>query len=84
MAYMNDLVQEVEKRIKKVFWENLEMEFLDEKWDGKHFYLVIVSELFTGLSRIDRSRKVHDILSDLLTDDSIHALRLKLKTPGEV
>ena len=80
---MDPLVQEVEKRIKNVFWDDLNMEFIDEKWDGKHFYLVIISELFTGLSRIERSRKVHDILSDLLVNDSIHALRLKLRTPEE-
>jgi acid stress-induced BolA-like protein IbaG/YrbA len=80
---MDPLVQEVETRIKNVFWDDLNMEFIDEKWDGKHFYLVIISELFTGLSRIDRSRKVHDILSDLLVNDSIHALRLKLRTPEE-
>lgn len=78
---MNSLVQEVEKRIKNEFWDNLEMQFIDEKWDGKHFYLVITSDKFEWLSRIDRSRKVHTILKDLLTDDSIHALRLKLNTP---
>lgn len=78
---MNSLVQEVEKRIKNEFWDNLEMQFIDEKWDGKHFYLVITSDKFEWLSRIDRSRKVHTILNDLLTDDSIHALRLKLNTP---
>lgn len=81
---MDPLVQEVETRIKNIFWDDLNMEFIDEKWDGKHFYLVIISKLFTGLSRIDRSRKVHDILSDLLTDNSIHALRLKLRTSDEV
>lgn len=80
---MNSLVQEVEQRIKTEFWNNIEMEFIDEKWDGKHFYLVIQSDKFEWLSRIDRSRKVHAILDDLLKDDSIHALRLKLKTPGE-
>jgi acid stress-induced BolA-like protein IbaG/YrbA len=80
---MDPLVQEVETRIKNTFWDDLSMEFIDEKWDGKHFYLVIISELFTGLSRIERSRKVHDILSDLLVNDSIHALRLKLRTPEE-
>lgn len=80
---MDPLVQEVEIRIKEVFWDDLNMEFIDEQWDGKHFYLVITSELFSGLSRIDRSRKVHDILSDLLVNDSIHALRLKLRTPEE-
>ena len=78
---MNSLVQEVEQRIKNEFWDNLEMQFIDEKWDGKHFYLVITSDKFEWLSRIDRSRKVHTILNDLLTDDSIHALRLKLNTP---
>lgn len=80
---MNSLVQEVEKRIKNEFWENLEMQFIDEKWDGKHFYLDIISDKFEGVSRIQRSRKVHTILKDLLTDDSIHALRLKLRVPGE-
>lgn len=78
---MIPLVQEVENRIKKEFWEQLDMEFIDEKGDGKHFYLVITSDKFEWLSRIDRSRKVHTILDDLLKDDSIHALRLKLNTP---
>jgi stress-induced morphogen len=80
---MNPLVQEVETRIKNEFWDQIDMEFIDEKWDGKHFYLVITSEKFEWLSRIDRSRKVHAILDDLLKTDSIHALRLKLKTPTQ-
>lgn len=80
---MNSLVQEVETRIKNEFWEYLQMDFKDEKWDGKHFYLIITSEKFEWLSRIQRSRKVHHLLDDLLKDDSIHALRTKLKTPNE-
>ena len=80
---MNALVQEVEKRLKNEFGEHLQMEFKDEKWDGKHFYLIITSEKFEWLSRIERSRKVHHLLDDLLKDDSIHALRTKLQTPGE-
>lgn len=81
---MNQLKIEVETRIRKIFGENVTLEFHDEKWDWKHFYLVIISELFTGLSRIERSRKVHDILDDLLVNGSIHALRLKLRNPEEV
>ena len=80
---MNPLIQEVETRIKNEFWDQLEMEFIDEKWDGKHFYLVITSDKFEWLSRIERSRKVHALLDDLLKTDSIHALRLKLKTPTQ-
>lgn len=80
---MNSLIQEVENRIKNEFGDSLKMQFIDEKGDGKHFYLDIVSDKFEWLSRIQRSRKVHSILDDLLKTDSIHALRLKLKTPGE-
>lgn len=78
---MDPLIQEVETRIKDAFWDDLNMDFIDEKWDGKHFYLEITSKKFEDLSRIERSRKVHDILADLLVNDSIHALRLKLRTP---
>ena len=80
---MTNLVQEVETRIKKEFWEQVEMEFIDEKWDGRHFYITVTSEKFEWLSRIDRSRKVHAILDDLLKTDYIHALRTKLRAPGE-
>ena len=76
-----DLQQQVLEKIQNTFGEGVQIDFHDEKWDGKHFYLVITSEKFEWLSRIDRSRKVHTILNDLLKDDSIHALRLKLNTP---
>lgn len=79
-----DIVQEVESRIKKHFWENINIDFKDEKWDWKHFYLFIVSELFIGKSRIERSQEVYEILGDLLKTNSIHALRMKLKTPSEI
>jgi stress-induced morphogen len=81
---MNTLVKEVENRIQKHFWDHVSIDFKDEKWDGKHFYLYIVSEIFEWKSRIERSREVHNLLDDLLKTDSIHALRLKLKTPNEI
>lgn len=81
---MNDLFLEVENRLKKSFWENLEIDFHDEKWDGKHFYLYIVSDIFEWKSRIERSQYVYKILDDLIKTNYIHALRLKLKTKNEI
>ena len=48
-----------------------------------HFRVVIVSEAFTGCSRLDRHRRVNEILSEELAD-RVHALQLTARTPDEV
>lgn len=47
-----------------------------------HFDVIIVSEAFDGLNRIQRHRMVYDALTELLETD-IHALRIKAFTPSE-
>jgi len=47
-----------------------------------HFYVEIVSDAFRGLSRIDRHKRVYEILQDELSSH-VHALRLKTLTPDE-
>ena len=47
-----------------------------------HFNVAIVSEAFTGQSRVVRSRSVHDALhSEFLS--GLHALSLKLRSPED-
>lgn len=48
-----------------------------------HFKVLIVSELFSGKSRLQRHRMVHAALASLLETD-IHALVLSTKAPEEV
>ncbi len=48
-----------------------------------HFRLVIVSELFSGKSLLQRHRLVHEALASLLESD-IHALVLSTKAPDEL
>jgi BolA protein len=48
-----------------------------------HFKVLIVSELFSGKSRLQRHRLVHEALASLLETD-IHALVLTTKAPDEV
>ena len=51
--------------------------------EGKgHFDLVLVSQAFEGLNRVQRHRMVYDALSDLLESD-IHALRISAFAPSE-
>lgn len=51
--------------------------------DGKgHFDLVLVSQAFEGVDRVQRHRMVYDALRDLLESD-IHALRISAFAPSE-
>lgn len=52
--------------------------------DGKgHFDVIIVSEAFLGLSRIQRHQLVYEALSDLMETD-VHALRIKAASPSDI
>jgi BolA protein len=48
-----------------------------------HYQLKMVSESFAGLSRVSRSRAVHEALAGEFST-GLHALSLVLKTPAEV
>ncbi|QFR39635.1 BolA family transcriptional regulator [Candidatus Gracilibacteria bacterium 28_42_T64] len=79
-----ELIKEVEQRIVDSYGKGVDIDFQDERGDGKHFYISIVSDKFEGLSRIERSQQIYKILDDLLKKDYIHALRMKLKTSNEL
>lgn len=49
---------------------------------GSHFRLLVVSRNFEGLSRVDRQRRVNEILRDALKE-RIHALAMRTLTPDE-
>ena len=47
-----------------------------------HFSLLIESDAFTGKSRVERQRMVHQALGELV-GNRVHALSIKAKAPGE-
>ena len=79
---MPNLEDQVLEKIQKAFWEEVVMNFHDEKWDWKHFYLEITSEKFIWKSRIEQSQLVYKTLDEFLTTGSIHALRMKCRVPN--
>lgn len=54
----------------------------DDGSGESHFSVTIVAPAFAGKSRVERQRMVNHALGDLLRD-SIHALAIKAKAPGE-
>ncbi len=51
---------------------------------GGHYSVQIVSELFTGLTRLERQRWVLSLLAELMDRKKIHAIQMDLKAPEEV
>jgi BolA protein len=47
-----------------------------------HFKVVVVSSAFEGMSRVERHRRVNDLLADLMAT-GLHALTITPRTPSE-
>jgi acid stress-induced BolA-like protein IbaG/YrbA len=60
----------------------LDCTHLEVEGDGQHFSAVIVSNAFTGKSRIQRHQIVYGALGDRMREE-IHALSMKTLTPEE-
>lgn len=50
---------------------------------GGHYSIVVVSEEFNNLPRLNRQRMIKTLLDDLFSDGLIHALSIKALTPDE-
>jgi BolA protein len=48
-----------------------------------HFRIDVVSEAFTGKSRVARHRMVNELLADAFGRDGLHALAIRARAPGE-
>jgi acid stress-induced BolA-like protein IbaG/YrbA len=57
-------------------------EHLEVDGDGQHFFAVVVSAEFEGLSRLRRHQRVYAALGDRMREQ-IHALSMKTLTPAE-
>ena len=73
-------IQEVEAQLRKdlqAHWVQLTTR------DTVHFEAVIVSDCFSGVSRVKRQQLVYETLGPLITSGEMHAIALKLYTCSE-
>jgi acid stress-induced BolA-like protein IbaG/YrbA len=62
--------------------QGMATEYLDVGGDGHHFEAVVVSDVFSGKSRVQRHQLVYQTLGDRMREE-IHALSIKTYTPQE-
>ena len=72
--------EELKQRIERAL-PDADVEVEDLTGGGDHFRAEVVSERFSGLSRIDQHRLVYDVFGNEI-GGPIHALSLKTSTPG--
>jgi len=72
----------VESRMREKLMISLRPTRLDVVNESSHFRVLIVSEAFSGKSRVERHRIVNDLLSNELKN-AVHALAIKACAPGE-
>lgn len=77
------LAEKITNRLKESLEENALIQLIDDRGDGYHFSLHVISEQFEGKNRIQRSQHIYGILDDMMKTGEIHALQLKLQTPQE-
>lgn len=50
---------------------------------GGHYSIIVVSQHFEQIPRLQRQRMIKDALEDLFSQGQIHALSIKALTPNE-
>ncbi|HMM54113.1 MAG TPA: BolA family protein [Candidatus Desulfobacillus sp.] len=63
--------------------QGMTCEHLSVDGDGHHFYAVIVSPAFEGLSRIQRQQAVYKAMGGRMESGEVHALSMRTFTPEE-
>ncbi|HEX2548332.1 MAG TPA: BolA family protein [Gammaproteobacteria bacterium] len=51
--------------------------------DGQHFTAIVISEQFSGKSRVEKQQLVYATLKNHIKDGTIHAISIKTLTPEE-
>jgi acid stress-induced BolA-like protein IbaG/YrbA len=51
--------------------------------DGYHYIITIVSESFSGLSKLSRQRMVNQVLMSAFQENKLHAVTIKAFTESE-
>ncbi|ANE75765.1 BolA family iron metabolism protein IbaG [Dickeya solani] len=69
--------------IKDVLMSALTLQEVHVSGDGSHFQVIVIGELFKGMSRVKQQQTVYAPLMEYIADNRIHALSIKAYTPEE-
>jgi acid stress-induced BolA-like protein IbaG/YrbA len=74
--------EEIKDTVSKAFPVSI-IQTQDLTGGGDHWQLIIVSPAFEGRGLLEQQRMVHDALREAMRTERIHALTMRLYTPGQ-
>ncbi len=69
--------------IKTIIEQALSLDELYVSANGSHYEVIAVGAVFEGLSRVKKQQAIYTPLTDLIKNNAIHALSIKVFTPEE-
>ena len=75
-------IDDIKKRLSDFFLKS-RIEVIDMTSDSNHFSVLIISDIFSDLSLIDRHKLVYSALNQYIETGEIHALTIKSHTLDE-
>lgn len=60
-----------------------EAKHIDTEFEGSHLNVVVVSEVFAGLSPIKKQQRVYAALNEKIASGEVHAVHMKTLTPEQ-
>lgn len=70
-------------QIKELIAQSIEVEHVIAELNGANINLVVVSQVFEGLSSVKKQQRVYACLKDLIASGTLHAVTMKLYSPAE-
>lgn len=70
-------------QVKELIAQHIEVEHVVAELNGANINLVVVSQVFEGLSAVKKQQQVYACLKDLIASGALHAVTMKLYTPAE-
>lgn len=72
------------ERIKQAISDALPGAEIDVYVDGNRALITVISEVFTGMSRVQKQQAIYGCIQSFISDGSLHAVTIKAQTPDEV
>ena len=69
--------------IESILRAALSLDEVHASGDGGHYQVIVVSDLFAGMSRVKKQQAVYGPLAEHIASNAIHALSIKAFTPDE-
>jgi acid stress-induced BolA-like protein IbaG/YrbA len=69
--------------IKALLLENFPGAHIEAETEGSHLNILVVSDVFDGLSRVKKQQKVLAVLNEKIASGEVHAVNMKTLTPDQ-